>query len=285
MKWFLCAALALAAAAPALAQDGAAPPSLIPGLHRPLDELLDIYVRDGYVYYNALKSDRGKLDSYIRALDGPSGVAQANGTREEKLAFWINAYNALVLQTVVNNFPIRGRSKEYPATSIRQIPGAFEKLTFRAGGHSVTLDSIEKEMLTPLGDARAFLALGRGSVGGGRLRSEAYDPKRLEAQLEQVAAESLARREIIRLDIMNNQLSVTPVVSWREPQFVAAFEKKAPDVFNQRSPIERAVIALIRPYLKPSEVLYLEKNTFRVAFHEFDWRLNDLSNRPPDGEN
>lgn len=282
MKWLLCAALALAAA-PALAQDGAAPPSLIPGLHRPLDELLDLYVRDGYVYYNALKSDRGKLDQYIRALDGPSGVAQATGTREEKIAFWINAYNAFVLQTVVNNFPIRGRSKDYPATSIRQIPGAFERQTFRAGGQTVTLDSIEKEMLTPLDDARAFLALGRGSVGGGRLRSEAYDPKRLESQLEQVAAESLARREIIRLDTLNNQLSVTPVFSWREPQFVASFEKKAPDVFSQRSPLERAVLALIRPYLKPSEVVYVEKNTFRMSFHEFDWRLNDLSNRPPDG--
>lgn len=283
MKWILCATFVVAAAAPALAQDGAAPPSLVPGLHRPLDELLDLYVRDGFVYYNALKSDRAKLDQYIRALEGPTGVEQANGTREEKLAFWINAYNALVLQTVINNFPIRGRAKEYPATSIRQIPGAFERQTFRVGGRTVTLDGIEKDVLAPLGDARAFLALGRGSVGGGRLRSEAYDPKRLEAQLEQVAAESLARREIIRIDLLNNQITVTPVLSWRQAEFVASFEKKAPDVFNQRSPIERAVLGLIRPYLKPSEVIDLEKNSFRIAFHDFDWRLNDLSNRPPDG--
>jgi hypothetical protein len=282
MKWILCATFVVAAVTPALAQ-GAAPPALIPGLHRPLDELLDLYVRDGFVYYNALKSDRGKLDQYIRALDSPAGVAQANGTREEKLAFWINAYNALVLQSVVNNFPIRGRAKEYPPTSIRQIPGAFERQTFRAGGQTVTLDGIEKDILAPLGDARAFLALGRGSVGGGRLRSEAYDPKRIDAQLEQVAAESLARREIVRFDLLNNQITVTPVLSWRQPEFVASFAKKAADVFNQRSPIERAVLGLIRPYLKPSEVVDLEKNTFRITFHEFDWRLNDLSNRPPDG--
>ena len=283
MKWILCAALAVAGAAPALAQDGAAPPSLIPGLHRPLDELLDLYVRDGFVYYNALKSDRGKLDQYIRGLDSPAAAAQANGTREEKIAFWVNAYNALVLQTIVNHFPIRGRAKEYPATSIRQIPGAFERQTFRVAGRSVTLDQIEKEILAPLGEPRAFLALGRGAVGGGRLRSEAFDPKRLDAQLEQVAAESLARREIIHLDLMNNQIAVTPVFSWRQAEFVAAFENKAPDVFKQRSPIERAVIGLIRPYLKPSEVIDLEKNAFRITFHEFDWRLNDLSNRPPDG--
>ena len=283
MKWVFCAALALAAAAPAYAQDGAAPPALIPGLHRPLDELLDLYVRDGFVYYNALKSDRGRLDQYIRALDGPAALEQVKGSREEKIAFWLNAYNAFVLQTVINHFPIRGRAADYPATSIRQIPGAFDRLTHRAAGQSVTLDGIEKEILVPLGEPRAFLALGRGAVGSGRLRSEAYDPRRLDAQLEQVAAESLARREIVRLDMLNNQLSVTPIFSWREPAFVASFEKKAAAAFSQRSPIERAVLGLIAAYLKPSEVAYLEKNTFKVSFHNFDWRLNDLSNRPPDG--
>jgi hypothetical protein len=284
MRVVLLAALALAAAAPVSAQDGAAPPALIPGLHRPLDELLDLYVRDGFVYYNALKSDRGKLDSYIRTLDGPAAIAQVKGSREQQIAFWINAYNAFVLRTVVNYFPIRGRSTAYPAASIRQIPGAFDTVTFRAAGHTVTLDGIEKDMLTPLGDARAFLALGRGAVGGGRLRSEAYDPKRLDAQLESVAAESLARREIVKLDMFNNQLTVTPVISWREPVFVAFYAQKAGDVFKQRSPIEKAVLGMIRPFLKPSEVIDLEKNTFRVSFHEFDWRLNDLSNRPPDGD-
>lgn len=284
MKWFLFAALALAAAAPASAQDGAAPPALIPGLHRQLDELLDLYVRDGYVYYNALKSDRGKLDQYIRALDGPLAMEQAKGSREEKIAFWINAYNAFVLQTVINHFPIRGKAADYPATSIRQIPGAFDRQTFRAAGQSVTLDGIEKDILVALGDARAFLALGRGAVGSGRLRSEAYDPRKLDAQLDAVAADSLARQQIIRLDLLNNQLSVTPIFSWREPAFVASFEKKAPDVFNQRSAIERAVLAFVRPYLKPSEIVFLDKNTFRVSFHNFDWRLNDLSNRPPDGD-
>jgi hypothetical protein len=242
-------------------------------------------VRDGFVYYSALKSDRGKLDQYIRALDGPSAIAQAKGSREEKLAFWINAYNAFVLQTIINNFPIRGRAPDYPATSVRQIPGAFDRQTFRAAGQAVTLDSIEKDMLTPLGDARAFLALGRGAVGSGRLRSEAYDPKRIDAQLDQVAAESLSRREIIRLDIDNNVLSVTPIFSWREPVFVASYAKQAADVFSQRSPIERAVLGLIRPHLKPSETVYIEKNAVRISFHNFDWRLNDLSNRPPDGMN
>jgi hypothetical protein len=162
MRAFMLLAALLGSVPAAFAQDGAAP-TLMSGLHRPLDELLDLYVRDGFVYYNALRSDRGKLDAYIRALDGRVAAQQAKGSREEQLAFWINAYNAFVLQTVINHYPIRGRAGEYPASSIRQIPGAFEKHAFRAAGRTVTLDGIEKEILTPLGDARAFLALGRGS--------------------------------------------------------------------------------------------------------------------------
>jgi hypothetical protein len=272
-----------AASSPALAQDGAAPPSLVPGLHRPLDELLDLYVRDGFVYYNALRSDRGRLDQYIRSLDGPSASAQAKGSREEQLALWINAYNAFVLQTVINHFPIRGRAAEYPATSIRQIPGAFEKQTFRAAGRSVTLDGIEKDILLPLGDARAFLALGRGAIGGGRLRSEAYDPARIHKQLDDVAAESVRRREVVRIDALGNQLQVSPLFSWREAVFVSTFGARAQETFQHRSALERAVLGMIQPHLLTTEALFLEKNEFRMVFLPFDWRLNDLSNRPPDG--
>lgn len=277
---FLLPAILLVAVVFLHGQDGAAPPKLAEGIHRPLDELLDLYVRDGFVYYNAVKSDRGRLDQYIRTLDGATGVQQSKGSREEQIAFWVNAYNAFVLQTVADHFPIRGRAKEYPAISIRQIPGAFDKRAFRAAGRSVTLDGIEKDLLTPLGDARAFLALGRGAVGGGRLRSESYDPKRLDAQLEAVAAESLRRKEIVKVDVMGSQLSVTPLFSWREPVFVASFADKAHDLFKQRSPLERAVLALIQPHLVTSEAEFLEKNTFKMVFQEFDWRLNDLSNRP-----
>lgn len=263
------------------AQEGV--PAFAAGLHRPLDELLDLYVRDGFVYYGALRSDRGRLDQYVRALDGPAAAQQVSGSREEQLAFWINAYNAFVLQTVINQYPIRGRAADYPASSIRQIPGVFEKRTFRAAGRTVTLDGIEKDQLMPLGDARAILALGRGSIGGGRLRSEAFDSKRLENQLTAVAAEAVRRREVIRIDQLENTLSVTPLFSWREPVFVASFADKAHEIFKQRSPLERAVLGLIQPYILTGEAEFLEKNTFRMVFHGFDWRLNDLSNRPRDG--
>ena len=264
------------AAAPLPQQSGSAGAAL----HKPLDEILDLYVRDGFVYYNALRQDRAKLDRYIASLDGSVAAQQAKGSTEEQLAFWINAYNAFVLRTVIDNFPIRGKASAYPSVSIRQIPGAFEKRVHRAAGRAVTLDAIEKDILPPLKDARAFLALGRGAVGGGRLRSEAYDASRLESQLVAVAAESVSRDEIVLVDQGANELNVSPIFSWREAAFIAHLADKAPAIFQQRSPLERAVLALIEPHLVGSEAELLEKNTFRLTFQEFDWRLNDLSNRP-----
>src|SRR6476646_9562515 len=96
-----------------------------------IDFILDTYVRDGEVYYRALKSDRARLDTYVASLSAAPVAQQA---RDTQLAFWLNAYNALVLRTVIDHYPIQGRSADYPAKSIRQISGAFERLTHRVGG-------------------------------------------------------------------------------------------------------------------------------------------------------
>ena len=71
-------------------------------------------------------------------------------------AFWLNAYNALVLKTVIDHYPIRGQFSEYPTNSIRQIPGAFAQRTHRVAGRDLTLDSIETTVLTELSDPRLF---------------------------------------------------------------------------------------------------------------------------------
>ena len=83
-----------------------------------------------------------------------------------------------------------------------------------------------------------------------------------------------------RLDRLDQHASsVTPIMSWREAEFVAAYADKADPVFAQRSPIERAVVAFLMPHLLPSEKELVQKNEFKMTFLEMDWRLNDLSAR------
>lgn len=269
-----CLALVVCALLP-LASRAQDAPAADP-LHRPFDQILDLQVRDGLVYYRALRGERGRLDGYAASLDVPAATYEG-WTREQKIAFWLNAYNAFVLQTVLTHYPIRGKAAAYPASSIRQIPGAFEKLPHRAAGRRVTLDEIEKTILPAFKDPRLYLALGRGAVGSGRLRSEAFTGVRLNAQLDEVQSEFVTERTMLNLDRASEQVTVTPIVSWHEAEFVAAYDKGATGTFAQRSAIERALVAFITPHLLPLERELVQKNTFRVAYHPFDWRLNDLS--------
>src|SRR5688572_5046496 len=262
----------------ATAGGGQPEPVAVDALHRPLDEILDVYVRDGLVYYRALQGDRGRLDRYVQSLADTSADTIKTWEPGRQLAFWINAYNAFVLRTVIDHYPIRGKAKEYPPNSIRQIPGAFERRTHRAGGRTLTLDALEREVIAAFGDPRALLALGRGAQGGGRLKSEAFTSDRLDAQLTTMTSELVTRRELVFVDVPNGVLSVSPMFSWREDVFTKLADR-APAVFQGRSPLERAVLFMIDPLLVPNESEFVRKNTFRMAFHEFDWSLNDLTGR------
>ena len=273
-------ALAVLVLSVALAPVGAQQFTPAPGadpLHTPLDEILDANVRDGLVYYRALKSTRGRLDRYVASLNVPA--ATYNGwSKPQQMAFWVDAYNAFVLETVIDHYPIHGTAPGAPSNSIRQIPGAFNRTTWRAAGRSVTLDAIENTILPPFNEPRLFLALVRGAVGSGRLRSEAYTGDRLERQLSDLQAEFVTNREMLQIDRTAGTMVVTPIVSWHDQAFVAAFDK-GDAAFAARSPIERAIIAFIMPNLLPLEKDFVQQNHFAVTFGTFDWHLNDLTGR------
>jgi hypothetical protein len=244
-------------------------------LHRPLDQILDLHVRDGLVYYRALQSSRGNLDRYVASLNVPAATYES-WPQDAKMAFWVNAYNALVLQTVINRYPIRGTSSAYPAASIRQISGAFDQ-KHRLAGRTVSLDEIEKKILPEFNEPRLLLALGRGAVGSGRLRSEAYSAARLQSQLAAIQSEFVSEQHMLKVDREAGVMSTTPILSWNQERFVAAYATSVPGKFDARSPIERALIAFVLPHLLPLEKEFVEQNQFKVTFHNFDWRLNDLT--------
>ena len=248
-------------------------------LHRTFDQILDVNVRDGLVYYRAVRASRAGLDRYAASLNVPAATYQS-WPREQQMAFWLNAYNAFVLQTVIDHYPINGSSKAYPENSVRQIPGAFEQVKHRAAGQSLTLDEIEKKILAQFKEPRLYLALGRGAVGSGRLRSEAYTGDQLTQQLDDIQKEFVSEQTMIRIDRSASQVSVTPIISWHDSEFIAAYDPGATGPMAQRSPVERAIVAFVAPRLLPLEKEFLQKNEFKLTYHPFDWRLNDLTGGP-----
>jgi hypothetical protein len=240
------------------------------------DAILDTYVRDGFVYYRALKADRRRFDAYLAQV---ATAAIDSEPREAQIAFWLNAYNAVVLETVIEHYPIPSRSTEYPQHSIRQVPGAFERTTHRVAGRTVTLDQIEQTILSSYHDPRLYFAVSRGAVGGGRLRSEVFAPEQLEAQLAEVAGECASRPQCIQVDREQNKLMANAIFSWREKDFVTSYASAVREPFQDRSELERAVLGFVWPRMLTTEKEFLTQNRWQMAFRPFDWSLNDLTGR------
>ena len=176
---------------------------------RSLDRLLDLYDRDGLVYYAALKGERAASERFIAGLvDVPADFDER--PTDDRKAFSLNAYNALVLRTVIEHYPIRGQSADYPANSIRQIPGAFDRRKHAVGGQVMSLDEIESTR-AGFDDPRVFLALRRGAVDSGRLRSEPYSSSRLDAQPEESLQEFATNPRHVALDRLGQELRVSPI--------------------------------------------------------------------------
>lgn len=246
------------------------------GTDESFDRVLNLYVRDGLVSYSSLRvTDRPVIDRYVDARSSAPPDFD-RWSRSRQLAFWINGYNALVLRTVLDHYPIRGSSPAYPPDSIRQVPGAFDRTLHQIAGRRLTLDDIEQLVLASFEDPRAFLALGRGAVGSGRLRSEVYSGAKLDDQLKAVVEEFSTEPWGITLDRMGVVVRVNQIIGWRDSEFIAAYADRG-WLKSARTPLERAVLNLIEPALFQSERVFLTENKFRFEYQEFDWRLNDLT--------
>ena len=242
------------------------------------DQILDQYVRDGFVYYASLRRERRLLDRYVESL-APRPLSFDMWSETKRLAYWLNSYNALVLKTVIDHYPIRGSLPDFPENSVMQVPGMFSGRQHLIAGDRLTLQGIE-DKIEDLGDPRAYLALGRGAVGSPRLRSEAFDAMRFNVQLRAVVVDFATTPRHVHVDPQGDRLVVNAVFGWQAKRFESSFDGREDDGTG-RTLLERAVLAIIAPVLFPSERSYLAENTYRLSYREFDWRLNDLTGGAP----
>ncbi|MEO8417380.1 MAG: DUF547 domain-containing protein [Methylophilaceae bacterium] len=128
------------------------------------------------VDYAALKTS-GEIDKAAAQLAAFPLEKLAN--REEKLAFYINAYNILAMKMVLDHWPLE---------SIKDVGSFFspvwKKPAGQLDGKTVTLDALEHRILRPMGEPRIHFAIVCASVSCPDLRVEPYTAGRLDAQLD-----------------------------------------------------------------------------------------------------
>lgn len=214
-------------------------------------------VRDGQVDYARLKSDPADLDVYLRDLASVSKEDFAKWSREDRLATWINLYNAHTLRLILDHYPLQS------IRSIGVLPGAaWRELLVRFGGRIMSLDHLENKIIRPESkEPRIHFALVCAAKGCPPLRSEPYVGARLDSQLDEQARQFLATPKQNRYDPIARILWLSPIFDWYEEDFTDA---------------AGSLLAYAKPFLPPSSQADLDGGEkVRIRFTEYDWGLNE----------
>lgn len=212
------------------------------GWHVQADELLRVYVKPGgQVDYAGLKKEQGKLAGIIKE------IGKYAPSKEEEKAFYINAYNLIVLNEVVINYPIK---------SVMDQPGFFDKKKHTVAGKSVTLNELEKEYLMKIDqDARLHFVLVCAAKSCPPLAPFYFIPGKLDGVLNARTRLALADPQFIRVDKKNKTVMVSKIFEWYAADFGG----------------RENIVA----YINEFRVDKIPSN-YRLGFYEYDWSLNGV---------
>ncbi|MDY6802657.1 MAG: DUF547 domain-containing protein [Cyanobacteriota bacterium] len=228
--------------------------------------VLSQYVNDrGLVNYAELKQNRQNLDEFNAAIGAVSPAAYQSWTDNAKIAFLINAYNSLTLESIIDN---------YPTKSIRNIPGVWKIRKFNVAGQQITLDHIEHQILRKEFDQpKIHVALVCAANSCPFLRREPFTAEKLEAQLDDQSQTFLAQTNNFRIDRPNNRVYLSSIFKWFGEDFEPTYgqSENIPGLNNK----ETAVINYVNQYLSPEERQYLMQGGYDVKYSNYDWSLNE----------
>jgi hypothetical protein len=250
--------------------------------HATFDSLLAFYVHDSRVDYAALKVESELLDNYLEEIAAVAEGEFAAWPEAQQIAYLINAYNAYVLQTVIEHYPIEGSSFfkkltspkrfSFPENSIRHIDGVFDGIEHRVAGQQMTLDGIEHGMLrAKYEEPRIHFALVCAALSCPPLREEAYRGDSLDEQLEDQGRRFLNDPRLNRFEPERGQVHLSKIFDW----FGEDFEEFAGDSGYQGDVRINGVLNFVSSYLMDRVVTFLESGEYRVQFESYDWTLND----------
>ena len=228
--------------------------------HTAWNTILARYVREGVVDYADLKrSGLPSLDGYLRSLESVCRGHYDAWTREQKLAFWINAYNAYTVKLILNHYPLKS------IRSIGLLPGAAFRESFiplrSLRGKVLSLNDIEHDILRKeFREPRIHFAIVCASKSCPELRSEAYRATTLDSQLTQAARRFVSDTSKNRFDAASRTLRLSSIFDW----FREDFERSS-----------QTLPAFVARYAEPATSTALSSGgNVRVEFLDYDWSLN-----------
>ncbi|MEN3323064.1 DUF547 domain-containing protein [Mariniflexile soesokkakense] len=199
--------------------------------HARWNKLLQKNVTDtGKVDYKAFKNDSSELIVYIDDLT--HNTPNSDWSKNEKLAYWINAYNALTIDLIIRN---------YPTKSIKDIKNPWDQRLWQFGKKWYNLNDIEHKILRKMDEPRIHFAIVCASVSCPKLSNEAYTSENLEHRLTKATKDFLS--DSTRNNISTNSIEVSKIFQW----FAKDFKKNGNliDFLNRYSNIQISAKAKI----------------------------------------
>lgn len=214
------------------------------------DIFFKTYVQADAVRYRAIQENATDLQQLV------GEIAQMNVEEldtDTKKAFYINAYNLLVIQGVLENDPL---------VSVQQVSGFFDQKNYTVGGKRISLNELEKQwLLAAYQDARLHFVLVCGAVGCPPITNFAYQPAQLEAQLEQQTRLALNNPTFIRVSPASKQVALSQIFEWYSTDFGGS---------------KQSALKFINRYRTDSI-----PSDYEIRFYDYDWSLNEIKTEIP----
>jgi len=237
--------------------------------HSPWDHVLKKYVTEtGRVDYAALKADPEDLDRFVAeiAARSPESDPAAFPTRESQLAYWINAYNALVMKAVIQNWPTKS------VRNLGKLYSFFWARKFLAGGKEYTLNNIEDILRKKLAEPRIHFAIVCASNSCPRLQREAYTPENTERLLDEAARFYVNEPRNLKVDVAHNRLTLPNILG----HYHVDFENYART--HNASATGHPQVDYIRLYANAANRALLgQLKNPKVDHFGYDWGINDIN--------
>ncbi|MBK9248060.1 MAG: DUF547 domain-containing protein [Ignavibacteria bacterium] len=218
------------------------------------DSLLQKNVVDGKVYYNGFRNMM--FEEFIFNL---YSIHPDEMSKNDQLAFWLNAYNAFVIHSVKNYGELK---------SPKQKVGFFDFDKFEVAGMTLTLNKIEKDMIIPLFNTYlVHFGLVCAANDCPKLMSKAYCGATVREQLEQNGRDFIRSANGARLDRATKTLRLSQIFNWYKRDFEMGGKK---------------LIDIIAKYSKPEDAEFIKANKadITIEFLEYDWKVNALNTLP-----
>lgn len=203
------------------------------------------YVDNGSVAYVKLKKNFSEIEGLYKEVETMNLTGIDNNSKK---AFYINAYNIIVIYWV---------TKHYPLKSPLDDSGFFDKVKHQVAGEEMTLNALEiKKMLMPYKDGRFHFALACAAKSCPPLASFAFTSDKIEQQLTERTTLALNNKEWIKVHSDKKSVELSKIFKWYSGDFTT--DNKSPlEWINQFRKIKIPV-------------------TYSVGFYEYDWTLNDM---------